>query len=269
LKEVRLPADVRVRVPSYGRADGKVIATQALFPWATLVVHAFEAEAYRAGGNAVIECPDAIRGNIAKVRNWILEREFESGARVVVMMDDDYQGFLRWAHPDQTKRSTSRMLTSVEVAEFILRASVTAEEAGARLFGVGLLADKMAYRECAPLSFNSPVLGPFHCHLRHDLRYDERLPLKDDYDMFLQQMRVFRRVVRFNAYYYGCGHYHAQGGCSSYRNVERERSQFALFQRKWGGDIVRSDVSGDSRKYRVRAQKVDINPVIRVPIPGI
>jgi hypothetical protein len=36
----------------------------------------------------------------------------------------------------------------------------------------------------------------------NDIRYDERIPLKEDYDLSLQHLNKFRKVLRFNKYFY-------------------------------------------------------------------
>jgi hypothetical protein len=66
-------------------------------------------------------------------------------------------------------------------------------------------------------------------------RYDENLPLKEDYDMTLQQLNLERVVLRVNAYHYICKQSENVGGCAAYRNRDREEAQLKALQAKWGG----------------------------------
>lgn len=57
------------------------------------------------------------------------------------------------------------------------------------------------------------------------------------------------------------------GGCATIRNRKREKEQFELLQKKWGGGIVKID---RSNKGRTDKEKLfDYNPIIKVPIKGI
>jgi hypothetical protein len=53
------------------------------------------------------------------------------------------------------------------------------------------------------------------------------------------------------------------------RNVAVEREQMEAFRRKWGSAIVKSDQGRSREKTRRREQSFDINPIIKVPIPGV
>jgi hypothetical protein len=109
--------------------------------------------------------------------------------------------------------------------------------------------DKQAYREYSPFSFTSVILGPFMVHLKHDLRFDERFPTKDDYDFSIQVLNKYRRILRFNKYFYVCkmaGSGSGQvGGHAHIRNVHNEMAQVIGLQKKWGSKIVKLD-SGKS-----------------------
>ena len=100
-----------------------------------------------------------------------------------------------------------------------------------------------------------------------DLRYDETLPLKEDYDMVLQTMNKYRRALRSNFLNFNFAQHTNIGGCATYRTVEREKAQFELLRKKWGSRIVRTD-TGES-KQKVKKQGYDINPIIKIPIKGV
>ena len=233
-----------------------------MYPFVTLVVAASEAAVYRKSGNRVVECPDQVQGNVSRVRNWILDQNQD--ARCVVIMDDDYWYLGRWESGWQMKLDVPRAL------HLLSYGTLLAEDARTTLWGVNMIYDKLAYRENVPFSFKAPVLGPLQGHLPNAIRYDEDLPLKEDYDMFLQHMALERRVLRLNMYHYHTDQHQATGGVSEVRNMEREQQQFKALVDKWGSDIVHTD-KGQTGATQRKANRPewDINPIIRVPIGGI
>lgn len=253
--------DIRVYSPSYKRG-GSLCPTQRLMPFVKMVVHEFEAEAYKASGHSVVACPDSLRGNIASVRNWILEQNQD--CRGVVMVDDDCTGVFHW------EGQKSRALASREIDELIEHCFCMAEQWGAYLWGINIVFDKGAYRENTPFCTVRPVLGSF-CGVRPGpLRYDEVFKLKEDFDFYLQQLNKYRIVLRFNPYQYVVKHNEQAGGCAGYRSVKQEMEQFKMLVRKWGSDIVRVD--GGESKAMVRNGKektFDPNPMIVAPLAGV
>lgn len=256
------PGDIRVFSPSRMRAAARC-PTAICYPAVQMVVGESEATAYRRSGHQVCPCPDAINGNIARVRNWILDQNQDAGG--IVMLDDDVRYIARWV------QRTERRLTAAELEEFIERGFIMAEDAGAYLWGINMVNDKGAYREYTPLSFVAPVLGPFSAHRPSPVRYDERFSLKEDFDFSLQHLARYRRVLRFNAYFYLARHNQQVGGCAAYRTVARERAQFEALRAKWGADIVRVDTGGDKAMVRGPHTRrgYDLNPRLHIPIRGV
>lgn len=236
--------------PSYKRPKDSL--TQEVFPCVTYVVSKSEAKDYKKYNKRVKIAPDSAQGNVSRIRNWILDNA-ESEKTVIV--DDDLKGFARYADGKAIK------LTHDEWVEFCEMGFNLADEVGAKFWGVNLLPDKGAYREYSPFSFKSTILGPFQCYNNLDLRYDEELPLKEDYDLSLQVLQKYHITLRFNAYHYICKQHTNVGGCASYRTIQREKEQFNLLQKKWGANIVKSDQKTNGG--------YDINPIIKVPIGGI
>ncbi len=241
--------------PSYRRPDS--CTTQEYLPRCTYVVARSEKKAYLDNGHRIIAVRNDVQGNVSSVRNWILDN-----FNPVLILDDDIRRFGRWNNQENQK------LTTDEAMEFIEHAFILARQLGARMWGLNLLPDKGAYREYTPFAFRSVVLGPVQGFTNMDLRYDESLPLKEDYDLSLQVLNKYRRTLRFNMYHYVCDQHSSVGGCASYRTMERERKEFSLLQKKWGSDIVRIDSQGGQVNQKKRTNW-DINPVVRVPIHGV
>lgn len=234
--------------PSYKRAGN--VKVRKLIPDIILAVHEFEEEEYRRleGGELLI-IPDNLRGNMAKIRNFILEEGYKM-SDYVVMMDDDVSEILY--HEDGKRHPMSLK----QIYDFTINGFIMAEDMGVKLWGVNLLDDRKAYREYSPYSTLSVVLGPFCCHIKSPIRYDERLGLKEDYDYALQHLRKYKGILRFNKYAYAVDHIKGVGGCVAYRVRDEEKRQIELFQRKWGKKVV-------------RIKDTSINPVVKCPLKGL
>ena len=130
------------------------------------------------------------------------------------------------------------------------------KELGTVLWGLNVNDDYKCYREYQPFSFSSIIYGPMFGLVRNDLRFDERLGLKEDCDYSIQVLNKYRKILRFNKYYYEAGHLIDRGGCSKYRTKKKEADQRDLLIKKWGSKIV---------KFRGN----DTNPIIKVPLGPI
>lgn len=251
---------ISINCQSYKRAGA--VDTMRLGLPMNLWVHTFEIEEYRKlYGDAVKELPDDTRGNLPRVKNFILEAEKDNDA--IFFLDDDISrvGMFENREPYFFKGD--------ELLGFIERYSMLCQEWGLKLWGINVSPDKQNYREYSPFSTLSYVSSSFACFLKGNvLKYDERLPLKEDYDMTIQQCNTYRGLLRVNKAFYVKKSASNVGGCAVYRNIEKEREQLQTFQKKWGDSIVKFDTNDRSHSTEKR-KSIDINPVILVPIRGI
>ena len=254
---------IRVCIPSYKRPT---VETLQVYPSCAVYVDEDEAEEYREAnpGAEIVACPKGIQGNLCRVRNYILDKEFGNGADCVLLLDDDMQGVFR----HDLKQGIHGMygyaetlLNEEHLHEFLHSAAVLCEEWGFKFFGVNCVDDPLAYDHFRPFKTTAYIGGPFQAFLPNPLRYDEGLPLKEDYDMTLQHLNEYRGALRFDAYYYECRQSKQAGGCATYRNLKKEREQFERLQKKWGGAIIRQD--------RKAKRAFDYNPVLHSPIKGV
>lgn len=240
--------EFKVVIPSYKRPD-RVLAAQYL-PEAYICIGEAEKDAYAAnyGADRLIVMPDSIQGNIARVRNWMLDN---IGGNLV-MMDDDVRYLSR------TSARECRPLNADHAMQFLENGFIMAEDIGAYLWGMQVTPDRLLYCEYTPFSTQAPVLATVCCHRAGtELRYDERIPLKEDYDFYLQNLKRYRKVLRFNMYHYHPEHIIGEGGCIAYRTMERERECADLLVKKWGSRIVRVDFDRS------------LNPIIKPPLAGV
>lgn len=261
--------NISVNAPSYKRPDD--VRTLSYLPFCRIWVDCKEYEMYKAcyPEADIIACPDGVQGNLCRVRNYILDKEFERGMDVVLIIDDDFTCLRRYDYNEMDNWGYEpHIITEDEFLEFLEKYSVIASEFGAKFWGVNCNSDPMAFRHNTPFSTRSYIGGPFQCFLKGNrCKYDENLPLKEDYDMTLQQLNMERVVLRVNAYHYLCKQSEQKGGCADYRNRQREEEQFELLRRKWGGAIVKEDTTNKGKT--TKEKRLDYNPVIKVPIGGV
>lgn len=244
---------VKFFAPSYKRPQKSI--TQNNYPFVKLVVRQSDAEHYIKNGNNILIVPDSAQGNIAKIRNYILDNLFDEETDCIVMMDDDCSGIYRWEEQKKIK------IEGEDLIEFSEMASILCKEYGFKHWGLNCVQDKGAYREHTPFGTLQFIGAPFSGHLRHPLRYDENISLKEDYDMTLQQIKTYGGCLRLNFANYNVKQAEQQGGCATYRNNKKEKEQFELLQKKWGSAIVTKD--------KMSKREFDFNPILKVPLRGV
>ena len=253
---------ISINTPSYNRFK---VETLSYLPFCKVWVTEEQRDEYEVNNKGFEENFHILsrQGNVSIARNEILRREFADGADVVCMVDDDLKGIY---HFEKSASSTfgyeKHLVTADEFEDFIYKHTIMAQDLGAYLWGVNLNKDSLNYRHCQPISTASIILGPFSCHLKGSgIWYDERIPLKEDYDLALQHLNRYRKILRLNKFHYDCKQSTNAGGCATLRNYKTEKEQFELLQKKWGKDIVRQD--------KTSKKEFDYNPIIKVPISGV
>ena len=243
--------------PSWRRPT--ICTSHRYFKSLRYVVCKSQSQQYIDNGMPVLVCPDKAQGNVSRVRNWILD---QAKGEDLCIVDDDIKHLGVW------NGNVHRDLDGDEAEEFIEHGFELARQFKVKMWGVNLLPDKGAFREYTPFSLTNVVLGPLGGFLDMDCRYDENLPLKEDYDLCLQVLNKYRKILRINHAHYVCEQHTNLGGCAEYRTMDAEKDQFLELEKKWGSKIVRRD-TGESKTQRKRQAAYDINPVIKIPIKGV
>lgn len=258
--------NISVCIPSYKRLK---VETLKYIPYAKVYVDESEYNSYVEAneGATIISCKKGIQGNVARIRNHIMQTELNDGADCVCIVDDDMRTLYWWV---DTGNGILKMekIPSELVLPLIEKYSQICKDMGFYHWGVNCNMDRLSYRECAPLSTLSFIGAPFSCFLKgNECLYDEQLSLKEDYDMTIQQCNKYRGCLRVNSICYDVKQSEQTGGCASYRNYDKEKAQLELLQRKWGTGIVKIDHSNKGKTKKVKM--LDYNPIIKVPIRGI
>jgi len=248
--------DFIIYSPSYKRPE--LCKSHKYLSQVTYVVGEAEGEAYKNVHDKVWVVPDAVQGNLCRVRNYILDNAPEDVQ--VIIIDDDIDYFGRW------NGNVDVILDEQGAYNMMQEGCLLADDMDVRFWGLNCLKDKGAYREYTPFGTKHYIGGPFQAHRNNECRYDEVIFLKEDYDMTLQVLRKYRKNLRLNMYHYMCNQADLEGGCATYRNLDRERLHNEMLREKWGGKIVKFDTSNKSKE---KEKIYDINPVIKVPIKGV
>jgi hypothetical protein len=239
--------------PSYKRPQKSI--TQTLYPFVKLVVKESEADEYIDNGNDIIVCPDEIQGNISRVRNWIKDNLMNDND-AIIMVDDDNKGIGRW------ENQKYKLFKYDELYEFCESLTILCKDFNYYSFGLNCVIDKGAYREHTPFSTTKFIGAPFHGIMKGNLcEYDEEIPLKEDYDWTLQNLKKYKGVLRCNFASYNVKQAEQKGGCASMRNIKEEERQFMLLQKKWGSKIIQQD--------KKSKRSFDFNPILKSPIKGV
>lgn len=242
--------DHQVFIISFKRAGA--VTSDQVFRNAKIVIPESQLEDYQKyeykNGCELLPIPDKNDGNIVRKRNYILDN-FSGN---ILIVDDDYEYIGRI-----TDRKQSRL--DLDRVDALLRNGFQmCRDLGTVMWGINVQSDPKFYKETSPFSMLSPVLGPFQAFCNCDLRYDERVYLKEDYDMSLQVLQKYHKILRFNMYYYMVNHFNLPGGVVSYRTKQKEIDQIDLMIKKWGKSVVKSNLA-----------KNDLNPIIKVPLKGL
>jgi hypothetical protein len=238
---------MKIFIPSYKRA-GRV-KTRNILTEGIIACHEFEYDEYmEKEGGEILLVPDGLKGNIAKVRNYILDNAKDDE---IVMLDDDICEIGFHENMIQEKMEADKIF------HFLNDGFQMAKDLGITLWGVNLQSDPKFYREYSPFSLLAPILGTFSCHYKPTLRYDDELFLNEDYDFFLKTINQNRKTLRFNKYYYKADHLKKAGGCGAYRMKDFEIEQAEKMVKRWGSKVFKFDINKST------------NGRINVPISGI
>jgi len=250
-----------VYIPSYKRPT---VLTQNLLPRCKVVIRKSDYKLYKDSGvKNLVVVEDSVQGNVARVRNWIMKN---ATSNTFLIMDDDIESIDMWVMRENKFNKLG--LINSELERFLDVGFNMCLEGDFKLWGVNCIADRGAYHEYTPFSFTSFMSGAMHGHVNNGLLYDEKIPLKEDYDMCIQVCDTYRRLLRFNFVTLNKKDHKNKGGCAEMRTMDREKDQLRLLINKWGNEIIKNDKNND--KVRQKKKKdMDFNPIVKIPIRGI
>mmetsp|Transcript_101251 Transcript_101251/g.287081 ORF Transcript_101251/g.287081 Transcript_101251/m.287081 type:complete len:1411 (-) Transcript_101251:173-4405(-) len=202
------------------------------------------------------ECPDEYRklglqvvkaGKLIPARNRALEAAVKEG-KVCVQTSDDIGSWIYFL--DQTKynaddesnaawkRGVKLSISPVAAARFLL-ARMRARGEHCRLGGVYPLSNGGRAMRAQAIGTFHFIIGDFIVVENSDLRFDERLSLKEDYDFTAAHLEKFGEVFRSNRLLITAKHETNAGGACAARDAEGKREQYniGVLKKKWPGAI--------------------------------
>ena len=169
-------------------------------------------------------------GGLCRSRNAILDDAFALGVPAVELSDD-----MRKLEFAKTKnRADLQPMTFPEAVAFLLK---TMEEFGSWLGGVAPTANPFYLNPKKPVKQHHFVVGDFIVVRPTELRFDEGMRLKEDYDYTLQHIRRYGGIARCDNIMATFLHRGNAGGACAVRTSELEQESISHLKRKWPGFI--------------------------------
>jgi len=229
----------KVYIPSMGRA-GKV-TTHKLFKESYIVCPDSEVDLYKEHHDNVIGVDDKVKG-ITQTRNWILDYNKENWH---IQVDDDALSFHTYEYGKLIKFIDVDRIDRILETQFM-----TCDEWGLKVWGLSLASDYMFYRPFAPFSTQSVIGANIIGIVKNDIRYDERLKVKEDYDYSMQHIAKYGGAFRNCKYGIDVIHLTNEGGCVAYRTKDVEMQAYNTLVKKWGKKVVKLQDNHNFLKMR-------------------
>lgn len=137
--------------------------------------------------------PDIVTSNLSDWSNYVLNA---SGGNRHVLIHDSLNLVGYW---EGGKRE---VLDADSLERMVVHGFEIAEQMGVRLWGINLGRDATRYRTQAPFSLLAPVIGPFTCHFKPELRFDSTMGAVFQADFWLRNIQQYHRTLRFNKYHF-------------------------------------------------------------------
>jgi len=183
-----------------------------------------EGELYRqAGARNVIEA-----GGLVETRNRAIDDAFGLGVPAVEVSDD-----LRWLKRSVSKRNSERHeLPFADCVKLMIEA---AQGYGLRLAGISPTNNAFYSDPEKPVKTRVFICADLFVLLPPcDLRFDDSLRLKEDYDYTLQHIAAYGGVVRRDDIQAQFLHRTNPGGAVAYRTARAEQEAIDYLKAKWG-----------------------------------
>tara|TARA_R110000744_G_scaffold10938_3_gene33658 strand:+ start:1755 stop:2435 length:681 start_codon:yes stop_codon:yes gene_type:complete len=165
-------------------------------------------------------------GNLMQSRNFALEHSFNQN-RICIQLSDDIKKVKVNKNFGEPKIVSLDFAIKDIVKKFI-------QVKGINLLGIPptdnfFFANKL-------ISENTFCIGDCLFVKPNDLRFDEQLTLKEDYDYTLQHQQV-GKTIRYQKYLFTFEHYSNKGGAVDVRDDAEEQKNIRILKSKWGSKV--------------------------------
>jgi hypothetical protein len=160
---------------------------------------------------------------ITKQRNAILNH-FPVGTEIIMMDDDVTEIYI-------LENNKLRSLTPFEIfKQFTNNFNICKKN---NCFIWGIYPVKNAYFMKKRINNKGFIIGCCFGIINNELRYDENLTSKEDYDITLQNIKKYNKVARFDYLTTNAKHYQ-KGGCEEIWKTNKKRLDVEYLIKKWG-----------------------------------
>ena len=260
--------NIKYIVPSYNRADG--VTTLDYLSKAEMWVSPEDYPDYIKHNphwaDRIHAMPEGYQGfGKARAMNWVLDNLYTDDLDGLMIIDDDITTLKMHVIEGDRKHKDVPEERLYELVENYTR---MAYDWGCGMWSFGLNSDPMSYCLYAPFRLHGYLDGGLQGFCRKDtIRYDERLTVKEDVDMFLQQLEKYNKAMRVDKYYWQKRSFEGKGGSQAFRVDNAEKEQFKMMQQKWGSKIIRPNKPTSRKKSGIRSQGGAIK--LRIPLNGV
>lgn len=164
---------------------------------------------------------------IAGQRNAILD--YFSKDEMIIMLDDDIKSFKKLS-----QRRKLEVMSNEEVKELFVNAFANCQFNDCALWGIYPVPNEFYMKN--KINNKGFIIGTCMGIIINDLRFDEDIQAKEDYDYTLQNIKKYHKLIRYEYITFDkCNS--SDGGCGTYRNKDSEFEDFNKLLNKWGSLI--------------------------------
>ena len=223
---------VKIIILSHKR-PGKVI-TKRILEHPCVSVPEAQAEAYRKQNPEceIITHPDSVIGKVPKLQ-WLLDK-----FKGCFFLDDDIASVQRLYFIPGADEVSKLPVENVET--LIQNTAAVARELGAFYFGFATFGRPLMFKPWDPFRLTGYISGHAYGILPDSkLSYDPRIQMNDDYYIALLNAFHHRLCFKDNRFYFvQKGTFGSEGGLAEFRTMDKERAEFILLRKMFGGAIV-------------------------------
>ena len=229
IKKLKLKGRIPIAIPSKGRSH--IGTTWRLFPEAIVFVHENEKQDYLdAGIRRDHLVTHNVRNHCASVKNFILDY-YDEGDQII-MLDDDIKKVGKFVYNAKGKTKNIQMDPDEFLAHLYNGFSLAWRDPGGVLFGVAPNTNSLNYQK--DISVGTFINGALTCIVVSDVRFDEDIILKTDYDFTLTHIASKKKVFRLDYLWQenDCND-KMVGGTRHYNNAKNYENGYLSMMGKW------------------------------------
>lgn len=164
---------------------------------------------------------------ILQTRNQILEyfNEWDE----IFFMDDDITWAFIWYN--KNNKWVKQDLSINQIEQAITKWFKDIKEKGLKLFWFYPVQN--AFFMSKTIKVNQFIIASAFGMIKTDLKFDENLPLKEDYDFTIQNYIKYGWAIRYNYITFKAKHYTNAWWCQTERNDNREKISCDYLKQKW------------------------------------